>query len=473
MSSKISSGEVLNRWITAGSMVVALSGVGLIISSRTIDDSFWRDVILGFGLALAPSGVIGFLADWLVFGKLIEALRTSTSNLGDKTNSLEKEINSLRVSTDFLKQSSELGLEMIYPDRGMALRGFVSAMHNESQRKASKANLIIVGSSIKGLTETIKNTLDIIRDSVENECDLRILLTHPAYSTYRENQEDRPTGAIEDEIFDSIRKLESCIAVPYPEPPDKKFADVVKLYKGTPTCFMIIAGNSMLINPYPYEEEAYKSFCLVVRRIEPGSSTSDTERTIYSQYRRAHFEKPWERNSVPYRHYWLEGPDSDSAWDRETCYGDVFIVQDASQFYLAVYLQGQSKAPVRGMPTSICYSKSSDCIPLPNEFSVRLFNDKDNRWHHLEDELIADKSHFGKLKLHEVRRRGKVSGMVNGNLLNDYIMIGLFDPEDKVVNPHNNISNKEGLKEQPLPLFYVWLKDRTTMKPNAEAAINK
>lgn len=449
---------LLNRWITVGSLVITSIGIALVVISRPINEPFWKDLFLGLGLALAPSGVVGFLADWLVFGKLIDALHTSTSNLGDKTNSLEKEINSLRVSTDFLKQSSELGLEMIYPDRAVALKEFASSMQTEAQRKDKDANLIIVGSSIKGLMETIKSTPDIIKDALKNNCELQILLTHPAYSRYRENQEDRPTGAIEDEIFEGIRNLESCITVDYPDPPDKKFSSVIKLYKGTPTCFMIIAGSRMLINPYPYEEEAYKSFCLVVRKIDMETLRSDIERTIYSQYRRAHYEKPWKRNSVPYRHYWLEGPNPNEAWDRDSCYGDVFIVQDASQFYLAVYLLGQGKALVRGMPTSIPHTNSqghnsqgTDYIVLPDGFSVRLLDARTSEWCALDDLL-------GLLTLHKERRRGKVSGMVDGNLLNDYLMVGLFAPNDQVQNPHiDTKSALESLHDKPLPLFYVWL----------------
>jgi hypothetical protein len=411
-------------------------------------------VILGLGLGLAPSGIVGFLADWLVFGRLIDALNISTRGLDDRTTSLKSEINSLRVSTDFLKQSSNLGLEMIYTDRGAALREFAKYMEAEARQGDTEGKLIIVGSSIKGLLENVKDMPQIMRDAIKSNCNLQILVTHPKYSRYRENQEDRPTGAIEDEIFKGIRTLEGCVESDYPDPPDLKLSPVVRFYKGTPTCFMIIAGDRMLINPYPYEEEAYKSFCIQVRQVEAKERGADADRSIFAQYQRAHFENPWKRNAVPYRHFWLEGPDPNEAWDRDSCYGDVFVVQDASHFYLAVNLIGQRKAAVRGMPTSIphCRQKNeTNYLEVPDKFSVRLFNGRTNTWN-----IVGDSQET--LALHPERRRGILSTEVSGNLLNDYRMLGLFDAEEKIANPNTHPDYAiDQLKEQPLPLFYVWL----------------
>jgi len=447
----------LPRWITFASVMLILIGILLMFLSRQLSNVFLQNIVLGVGLALAPSGMLGLLADWLIFGRLIEALHVSTTDL-------EGEISSLQISTEFLRRSSDLGLEMIYTDRALGLRDFAVSMQSEARRGKEKGSLIIVGSSIKGLLENIKETPTIIKDAVDTGCELRILLTHPKYSRFRENQEDRPPGAIEDEIFDGIRKLESNFEIGYPDPPDLKLAPMVKLYKGTPTCFMIVAGNRMLINPYPYEEEAYKSFCVAVRKVEQRDMNVDVERTIYAQYLRAHFEKPWVRNSVPYRHYWLEGPNPQEAWDRDSCYGDVFIVQDASSFYVAVYLLGQQKAKVRGMPTSIPFSGTPQapiCLDLPKTFSVKVFSAQSNEWRSLDKEI-------GLLNLHEERRRGKASGEVEGNLLNDYIMLGLFDPnneDERVENPNiDKISTIEGLKGKPLPLFFVWLRGKPSQE---------
>lgn len=454
MNNKEKSYTALDRWVTIGNIVLIFLGIFLIYYSRSSSvDSGWREVILGIGLGLAPSGIVGFLADWLVFGRLIGALNISTERLDDRTTSLKSEINSLRISTDFLKQSSNLGLEMIYTDRGAALREFAKYMEIEAHQGDTEGKLIIVGSSIKGLLENVKDMPTIMKDAIKSNCNLQILVTHPKYSRYRENQEDRPTGAIEDEIFKGIRTLEECVESVYPDPPDLKLSPVVRFYKGTPTCFMIIAGDRMLINPYPYEEEAYKSFCIQVQQVEVKEHRSDTDRSIFAQYQRAHFDNPWKRNAVPYRHFWLEGPDPNEAWDRNSCYGDVFVVQDASHFYLSVNLNGQRKAAVRGMPTSIPYCRQNNetkYLEVPDKFSVRLYDGRTNLWVPVGcQETLA---------LHPERRRGILSTEVTGNLLNDYRMLGLFDADEKIANPniHPNYATDQ-LRGESLPLFYVWL----------------
>lgn len=383
--------RVTRRSITVFSASLVILGVVLIILSYYVGEPNAQKLIFGIGMALAPSGTLGFITNYLVFGRLMEDVKQSTTDLSDKTNELsvsinqstqdlDDEIKSLKVSTDFLRRSSELGLEMIYHDRATALSNFTKYMRDEARQ--DNGRLYIVGSSVRGLTENISDIDHIIQNALglENQgdrfvqkrpkknFDLRILLTHPEYSHFRENQEDRPTGAIEDEIFDGLRKLEATTPVDYPNPPDHYLWNIVRMYKGTPTCFMIVAGNHMLINPYPYEEEAFKSFCIVVRKVE-GGTPYDEGRTIYSQYLRAHMEKPWARNAVGYRHFWLEGPCPDMAWDRRSCYGDVFVVQNASHFYLTVYLNGNAKASYRGLPTSIpCDKDETSFIKLPSQF---------------------------------------------------------------------------------------------------------
>jgi hypothetical protein len=88
----------------------------------------------------------------------------------------------------------------------------------------------------------------------------KFLLTHPCFSALREDQEKRSQGQIRKEIQDTLRFLEKDCAL--------DLAKCVRFYKGTPTCFMIVTSNAMLLNPYPYQTEAYKAFCLEVRRLE-------------------------------------------------------------------------------------------------------------------------------------------------------------------------------------------------------------
>ena len=89
------------------SVLATLVGFLLIVLSRFVFEPFWKDLLFGIGLALAPSGVIGLIGDYLVFGRAMETLHESNESLG-------AQVEALRISTDFLKQSSNLGLEMIY-----------------------------------------------------------------------------------------------------------------------------------------------------------------------------------------------------------------------------------------------------------------------------------------------------------------------------------------------------------------------
>lgn len=465
MSNEISSHESGNKILV---LVLSWSGIligsVLIILSQVLTQlaaTFWKDLLFGMGLALAPSGVIGLIGDYLVFGRTMEMLHGSNERL-------EVQIERLNVSTEFLKQSSDLGLEMIYPDRKSALEFFAPLMREQSKMKGRKGELIIVGSSVKGLREAIRNLEDIIRDASENEdCVFQILLTHPEYCRFRENQEERPTGAIEEEIFQTMLLLEEYWAKNPTE--GKSIEQNVKLYKGTPTCFMIIAGDRMLINPYPYEKEAYKSFCLLVKEPSIPKESEEIPRSIYQQFYRDHFEFPWKRNALQYMHFLLEGPIPDEAWDRRKRYGDVFVVQDSGKFHLIVVLSGEKNAEVRGIPPSVPYEKGEGdtikTLQLGDEFSVRLLpvtsdvSSTDDKWICLDSEKFKR----GRLKLDRDRRSGKFSCEIEGSLVNEYQMIGLFDPAHPSPFTHAMFAKRKDLQDKPLPLFWYWIKEKPEM----------
>ena len=93
---------------------------------------------------------------------------------------------------------------------------------------------------------------------------------------FRENQEDRASGDISKEIMHAIAWLER-----HNVPKGN-----IKVYKGTPTCFMVASTEKMLINPYPYECEAYKCFCLeAINNNKPDS--------VYQKFFEHHYHRPW------------------------------------------------------------------------------------------------------------------------------------------------------------------------------------
>jgi hypothetical protein len=89
--------------------------------------------------------------------------------------------------------------------------------------------------------------------------------------------------------------------------------------EATPTVFAIATRDQMLLNPYPYGQEAYRSFTLTVRRsqIKRGDHPS-IERDIYEQYKRRHFDWPWQSESAHSLGDNYEIPDLDDAAARPT-----------------------------------------------------------------------------------------------------------------------------------------------------------
>jgi hypothetical protein len=166
--------------------------------------------------------------------------------------------------TGLFSASQMVGITTAYENREVALlernsngedaNSFLRHMKDEPK-------LIVVGSSLLGLRMYIPRLAQYLRWRKDKPSyETKFLLTHPCFSSLREDQEKRSQGQIRKEIQDTLRFLEKDCAL------DLKKS--LRFYKGTPTCFMIITSNAMLLNPYPYQTEAYKAFCLEVRRLE-------------------------------------------------------------------------------------------------------------------------------------------------------------------------------------------------------------
>jgi hypothetical protein len=379
----------------------------------------------------------------------ISRLRTElvTGEMRGYLVDLERQISRMRSCLDLLERSDRLGLEMVYLNRQEALHAFIPYLEGYVERQESK--LYIVGSSLKGAIEMIPEFRGILEKAIPTETspkkELNILLTHPWYSGFRENQEDRSTGDIADEIFQSIR-ISRQIGAP---------EEQVKLYKGTPTCFLIATDERMLLNPYPYEKEAYDNFCLTVRWVDRPDS-------IYHQYITHHFLEPWRNrrgNALKYRYFTLEGP---NPGERLLDGPDFFVIQDAKEFYLATFLRGTP-----GLPTVVERSTEQapkkphqvredarEFIPLGDSFAVKLLRVSENG-QKCEWELFNGKSFFN-----AERRRGKVIGTHLGDFA-EYAMVGVFShDEEHYRNPHLHKADwaPPGLQGASLPLFWRWVR---------------
>jgi len=115
----------------------------------------------------------------------------------------------------------------------------------------------------------------------------RILMTNPEVSELRERQEVRERGSIANEIRESVNTLTQDWGIT---------RDSIRFYNGAPTVFLLFTPERMLLNPYSYQTEAFKTFTLEVARTQ---SSED----IYAQYLLNHFERSW------------QGPNSSSVED--------------------------------------------------------------------------------------------------------------------------------------------------------------
>ena len=158
------------------------------------------------------------------------------------------------------------------------------------QAEAEGPRLWIVASSMKGLLESASMQFDglgIFNWAAElaasDKLDLRIIMTHPYYAKLRAGQEDRTEGAIPEEIQEAVNHLRR----------EKVPARFVKMVAATPTVFAITTRDQMLLNPYPYCQEAFRSFTLTVRRSQTKREIRQIDRDIFEQYERRHFLLPW------------------------------------------------------------------------------------------------------------------------------------------------------------------------------------
>jgi hypothetical protein len=232
-----------------------------------------RQFVLGLGIALIPAGLIGLLHRMFFYdevkGEIETILRFSLQDA---------------VKRDLLP-FLESGVIRLAKDRNEIMEYFKDYIEQESKE------VIIIGSSLKGILdpeeeiESKKMFADLIRARMSAGITFKFLLTHPALAFLREDAEGRAPGDIKQEIISALKYL-TRPADNTSEPPGLgiQFSSI-KLYKGTPTIFSIITSDSLFINPYTYQSNAYESFCLEIRRI----GTND----LYSRFIYDHFHKPW------------------------------------------------------------------------------------------------------------------------------------------------------------------------------------
>ncbi len=211
-------------------------------------------------ITIAASLIGTIITFWVGFIST-QQIRRHSKNM---TKSFDRTRDLISKITGLFAASEMVGIETAYENREVALlernadgkdaQSFLQFMKTEPK-------LIVVGSSLLGLRMYITKLSQYLRWRKGREgYETKLLLTHPCFSALREDQEKRSQGQIRKEIQDTLRYLEKDCAL------DLNMS--IRFYKGTPTCFMIVTSNAMLLNPYPYQTEAYRAFCLEVRRLE-------------------------------------------------------------------------------------------------------------------------------------------------------------------------------------------------------------
>lgn len=178
---------------------------------------------------------------------------------------------------ELLENLRKNGIIGIYPDRAAAFRVFSPIWIREH-------DIRIVGSSIEGFKRGIGiDARELISSKLNDDpqSTIYILLTHSSFASYREKQERELGGYIVKQIETTMSMLEEIR-----DSTQAKDRLRWKFFKGAPTCFMIKAGNFMLLNPYLYMQPAYFNFSMIV-------TDTSTVFDIYSHYDKYHFNSAW------------------------------------------------------------------------------------------------------------------------------------------------------------------------------------
>lgn len=259
------------------------------------------NVLISFGIALGPVSLLGVLYEWFLFDEIREGARIAftsaiASHIDPAILKLEEQREKLLESTFVLSELHKLGIIKAYKERKDAFSVLRDYMENEEHE------IFLVGTSLRGLLHPhIGDRIfqNILRDKFaaikEGTCSvrIRIMLTHPAYAYLRQNLEKlfarKEEFSIAQEIYEAILQLMDLGAEPHN----------IQFIKGTPTCFAVKTSRAMLINPYPYQDQALGSFCLII-------SNEPNRDHIYRSFEKTHFI--WDSpNTVSLKSFTVQG----------------------------------------------------------------------------------------------------------------------------------------------------------------------
>jgi len=297
-------------------------GLFLVILPASVSmPDVWGSISVSIGTGLISTSFIGLVLE-LLWGKMrVEIARKQLSPI---TSVIEK------VALDFCKKVGDvsertlenftnftsrlqklqgrleafenLGLSYCHPSRKEATDTFLKYVNLQFDNKAAcntdeenspcLKQINIVSSSARGLI----GYLD--RDPSAEQCKWRlsmlehpgifqILLTHPSYAHLRQPAEERGVGDIEAEIIKTMVFLHCVCGMENSS---------LRLYRGSPTVFLIEIGDHVLLNPYSYGKMAMDTLCLEFNTAPSQHSDAlvkKTGKTYVEDFAKKHFHEPW------------------------------------------------------------------------------------------------------------------------------------------------------------------------------------
>ncbi|MDH4202303.1 MAG: hypothetical protein OEV87_05370 [Phycisphaerae bacterium] len=221
--------------------------------------------------------------------KEILSQKTTLSQIQSSLNNVQNNAEAMVAASRLLQQTVDLGLVGIHATRMDAFEDYFFA----TMEREDKA-IDIVGSTIFGLKGRHHVTRDRVLELLKLKKQqfgfkLRILLTHWEYISHRQDQEKTEKNITRYVISKELKEAVDLLK-------HYNLTDCVRFYQAAPTCFTVICRDQglMLVNPYPYQREAYNSWTVIFREIQQGA--------VYSVFSEAHFEQPWDNNelAIPY-----------------------------------------------------------------------------------------------------------------------------------------------------------------------------
>ncbi len=277
-------------------LTIGLGVVLLILYAKTPDGAdVERTIYLICAAALLPSGVLWTVEHYFLQRPIEHSYASILRQYYLEQNSflsqyrrdsghLLRECRTNQNLAEIVQSTTRHFCRAISDERASLVRRVLEdSLDDETCRE-----IAIVGSTLDGLFRQGSWFEEFIRRALEKNKSLRLMFTHWDYVTHREKQEDRADGDIAQELKHSLVR-----AINWKVPPE-----AIRLVHGAPTVFMVIAGNNMILNPYPFGRESVTSMSVWLSNPQP-ERPEGPPGTIWHAYYINHYDMVWNPDKYP------------------------------------------------------------------------------------------------------------------------------------------------------------------------------